>query len=119
MSQHPAILGLHFLLELAALVAVGYWGWMRHDGLTRWALTVGLPLAAAAAWAIFRAGADGPDPLVAIPGIARLVLELVILGGAAFLLWRAGQPIAATAFGALIVLDYGLQYDRVLRLAGS
>lgn len=39
-----------------------------------------------------------------------------MLVGAAFLLWRAGQPIAAAGCTALIVIDYVLQYDRVGRL---
>lgn len=118
MSLNPLVLGFHFLLEIAALLAVAYWGWTRHEGLARWGLTVGLPLAAAAVWALFRAVGDGPEPTVAIPGIARLALELVILLGAAFLLWQAGQPTLAAVFVGLIVLDYVLQYDRVVRLLG-
>jgi hypothetical protein len=115
-SQHPAVLGFHFLLELVALIAVGYWGWTQHAGVGRWLWTIGLPVVAAAAWALLRTPGDGPDATIAIPGIARLALELVVLGGAAFLLWRAGQPLAAGGFAVLIVIDYALQYDRVGRL---
>ncbi len=118
MSVNPVVLGFHFLLEIAALVAVGYWGWTRHDGLARWGLAVGLPLAAAVVWALFRAVGDGPEPTVAVPGAARLALELLVLLGAAFLLWQAGQPTLAAIVVALIILDYVLQYDRVMRLLG-
>lgn len=118
MSQNPVVLGLHFLLELSALAAAAYWGWATRDGMTRWAWAIGLPLLLAVVWALFRAAGDGPDPTVTIPGIARLVLELAILGGAAFLLWRAGQSALAGVFVALIIIDFALQYDRIGRLLG-
>ncbi|HEX2142725.1 MAG TPA: YrdB family protein [Candidatus Limnocylindria bacterium] len=118
MSQNAAVLGLHFMLEVAALAAMAYWGWTRQDGATRWLLATGLPILAATAWAVFRAPNDGPQALVAIPGFARLALELLVLGGAALLLWQAAQPALAAGFAALIVIDYLLQYDRVGRLLG-
>ena len=76
MSQAPAVLGLHFLLEVAALAALARWGWATHAGATRWLWAIGVPLVAAAAWAVLRAPGDGPAPLVAVPGALRLALEL-------------------------------------------
>lgn len=32
MSQHPLNLALRFLLEIAASVAIGYWGWHQAEG---------------------------------------------------------------------------------------
>jgi hypothetical protein len=118
-SQHPLVLGFHFLLELSALLALGYWGWTRHAGVGRWLWTIGLPVVAALAWALLRTPGDGPDANIAVPGVARLVLELLVLGGAAFLLWRAGRPLAAAAFAVLIVVDHILQSDRVGRLIAT
>jgi hypothetical protein len=77
---------------------------------------VGLPLAAAVAWAVLRARGDGPDPLVAVPGAARLLLELVVLGGAAAALLAARRAGLAVAMAALVVVDYAASYDRVLEL---
>ena len=119
MSQNPIVLGLHFLLELSALAAAAYWGWTMCSGLARWVWAIGLPLVLALAWALFRAAGDGPDATVTIPGVLRLALELAILGGAAFLLWRAGRPTLAGVFGVLIIIDFALQYDRVSRLLGA
>jgi hypothetical protein len=31
MSKNPANLALRFVLELAALAALGYWGWTTHN----------------------------------------------------------------------------------------
>ena len=116
MSTNPLVLGLHFLLELAALGAAAYWGWTQHAGIGRWAWAIGLPLVAAVLWAIFRAAADPQPAVVEIPGPMRLGLELVILGGAAALLAVAGQPTLALGFAGLIAVDYALSYDRVGRL---
>ena len=69
----------------------------------------------AGAWAGFRAAGDGPDPVVAIPGALRLILELAILGGAAAALAAANRPTLALVFAALIVVDVA-SYDRVVRL---
>jgi hypothetical protein len=118
-SQTPAVLGLHFLLELAALAALAYWGWATHQGALRWLSAIGVPLVAAAAWAVLRAPTDGPDPLVAVPGAVRLLLELAVLGGAAAALFAANRAGIAAAMAALILVDYGASYDRVIRLLGS
>ncbi|HEU4862451.1 MAG TPA: DUF2568 domain-containing protein, partial [Candidatus Limnocylindria bacterium] len=64
MSTTPAVLGLHFLLELVALFAVGYWGWTAHDGAQRWVWATALPLLLATVWAVFRVPGDGGDPIV-------------------------------------------------------
>lgn len=117
MAERPAVLGLHVLVELVMLVAVGYWGWTAHDGPQRWVWAMALPLLLGTIWAVFRVPGDGDgDPIIAVPGILRLVLELAILGAAAALLVAAGQPLWAIVVAALIALDYALQYDRVGRL---
>jgi len=45
-----------------------------------------------------------------------LVVELVILGGAAAAPAAANRPSRALIFAALIVIDYVACYDRVARL---
>jgi hypothetical protein len=119
MSQEPAVLALHFLLELAALAAMTIWGLTTRGRATRWVWAVGLPLVAATLWAVFRAVGDGPAAIVEISGPARLALEWLILGGGAFLLWRAGRRLPSLLMVGLIAVDYTLQYDRVARLVVS
>ena len=53
MGSQPINLALRFLLELAALGAVAYWGWAQHDGLESWLWASGLPLIAAVLWGTF------------------------------------------------------------------
>jgi hypothetical protein len=115
-ANHPLNLAVRFLLELAALGALGYWGWTQHTGVARWLLTVGAPLLAAAAWGSFRVPGDGGPPLVAVPGAARVALEAVVFGGATASLALAGRPRLALTFGLVVAAHYVLSYDRLLWL---
>jgi len=38
--------GLRFLLELAVLAALAYWGFAEFDGVVQWVLGLGAPLVA-------------------------------------------------------------------------
>jgi hypothetical protein len=119
MSNNPLNLAFRFLLELAALVAIGYWGWVQHEGVWRFVLAIGLPLLAAALWGIFRvpddASSSGRAP-VAVPGGVRLLLELAFFAFAAWALFDAGQSVLAWILGLAVLLHYALSYDRVIWL---
>ena len=116
MSQNPIILTIRFVLELAALAAMGYWGWTQHDGLLRVLLAVGLPLLAAALWGVFRVSGYPKDAPVEVPGVVRLLLEVAFFGVGAALLAAAGQRDAALVLAAVVVLHYAASYDYVLAL---
>lgn len=116
MGQHPLNLALRFILEMIALVAVGYWGWAQHDGVLRVALAISLPLIAAVVWAAFRVPGDassGADPIIAVPGLVRLLLELALFSLAAWGLYNAGAVHFAWAFGAIVFIHYFISYDRI------
>jgi hypothetical protein len=116
MSQQPLNLLLRFLLELAALAAIGFWGWAGHEGPLRYALAIGLPLIAAGLWAVFRVEGDessGATPIVAVSGILRLILEVVLFAFATWCLFAAGATAAGWVFAGLILLHYALSYDRI------
>ena len=116
MGMQALNLALRFLLELAALGAMAYWGWTTQEGALRVVWAVGLPLLAAALWGIFRVPHDpGPAP-VAVPGRVRLLLEAVFFGTAVALLADAGRPVAAGILAALLLVHYAASYERVVRL---
>ena len=98
MGSHPVNLALRFLLEIAALVAIGYWGWTQHTGVLRFVLAIGGPVLAAVLWGTFAVPDDpsrsGKAP-VAVPGIIRLALELAIFAFAAWALYDAGNSLPA------------------------
>ena len=97
-----ANLALRFLLELCALVALGYWGFKTGGGLiTKLALGIGAPFRAAVVWGTFLA----PRAAVLTPGLLRLVLELGVFGSAAAALYAAGRPVLAWALGVHYVIN--------------
>ncbi|HSO28232.1 MAG TPA: YrdB family protein [Anaerolineales bacterium] len=116
MANHPLNLALRFLLELAGLFAYGYWGWTQHQGWARWAWAVGLPVAAALAWGVFRVPGDPGNAPVAAPGWARLLLEVLFFGGAVWALYASGRVLWAASFAVVVLAHYAVSYDRILWL---
>jgi hypothetical protein len=116
MSNHPLNLGLRFVLEIAAFLSIGAWGWSLSEGPIRFLWAIGLPLSAAAAWGTFRvpedASASGKAP-VRVPGVVRLGLEFVVFGLAIWALFALGSTNLAGVFAALVVIHYGSSYDRI------
>ena len=116
MASHPLNLTIRFLLELAALAALGYWGWHQSDGPLRYVLALGIPLIAAAAWGIFAVPNDpsrsGQAP-VPVSGLVRLGLELVFFCFATWALFDLGLTTLGWAMGIVVLIHYGTSYDRL------
>lgn len=116
MGTHPLNLTLRFVLELAALGAMGLWGFRANEGIVRYLLGLGLPLLAACVWGVFAVPGDpsrsGSAP-VPVPGALRLVLELAFFALGAWALVRAGRPSWGLSMAGITVLHYALSYDRV------
>ncbi len=86
MSKHPINLLVRFLMEIAAVIVVGMWGW--HMGTNTWEqylLAIGLPVIAATIWGVFRIPNDPNPAPVEVPGIVRLAYELFLFF---FATWR-------------------------------
>ena len=119
MSQNPINLAVRFLLEIAALLAIGFWGSTLATGFVRYLLAVGIPVVAAAAWGIFRvpgdASASGNAP-VPVPGLVRLLFEFVLFGLAVWGLLSAGATPLAIILGAVVAMHYIVSYDRIIWL---
>ena len=100
-----ANLGVRFLLELCALAALGYWGYrVVEPALARVALAIGTPLALAVVWGTFLS----PKASVSLPDAVTLLLQLAVLGGAAWALFRAGQEPLAAIFGGAVLVNAAL-----------
>jgi len=101
-ALRTANLGLSFLLELAMLGAVVYWGFAAHRSLTvRLLAGVGLPILLITFWALFMAPRSPRRiPWPWEPGVALLLFLL-----AAGLLLLAGRPVLAVVLAALAVLN--------------
>jgi hypothetical protein len=116
LGSNPVNLGLRFLLELAALAALGVWGWHTGEGWLRFVLAIGVPLVAAALWGIFRVPNDPGNAVVAVPGVARLGLELVYFSLAVWGLFEAGYTSFAWILGITTGIHYLISYDRIVWL---
>ena len=119
MSSNPLNLALRFALEIAALFALGYWGWTQHEGLWRFVWSIGLVVLAAVIWGTFAVPGDpsrsGNAP-VQVPGAVRFVIEMVLFTAGTWALIAAGQPGWGAALGILTLIHYALSYDRVIWL---
>ena len=122
MAYHPINLALRFLLELAALGAVGFYGWKLTGGPLRFVAAIGLPLIVAVVWGAFAVPDDpsrsGGAP-VPIPGALRLGLELAVFGFATWALYSTRAVSWSLVLGGLVLLHYALSYDRIAWLLES
>ena len=97
---HWANLTVAFLLELCALVVLGFWGVRTGSGpVTKTALGIGAPLLAAVLWGLFAA----PRAPVSVPS-ARFAVELLVFGAAALALCTTGHRARGAAFVILVRL---------------
>ncbi len=95
------VLLIRFLLELAALAAVAYWGWHVSLGPVRYVAAIVAPIAFATAWGLFAS----PKATFKPPGLSgQLLVEVVLFGVAAAALFLAGRPGLGWAFVAAVVV---------------
>ena len=122
MGFHPLNLALRFILELAALFALGVWGRSLNQSFLGNVWMILFPVVAAGVWGTFRTpedrSASGQAP-VAVPGWTRLLLEAVFFSVAAWGLYQAGYATPAAVFAGITLVHYALSYDRIAWLLGQ
>ena len=100
-------LGLRFLLEVAALAALAYAGYLLAPvGLLSWIAAGVLPLAFATVWGAFIAP-RAPNRL-RDPG--KLIVEIVLFGGAATAIYIAGYPGLSLLYGVIVAGNLALMF---------
>jgi hypothetical protein len=97
-----ANLALRFALELAALAAVGWWGWDAGGPL--------LGLAAVGAVVVVWGAFVAPKRRFDLAGPIRLAIELVVWLAAGAALYGVGQTALAVAFVLLAVVSGALNH---------
>ena len=116
MASHPVNLAVRFILELSALIAIGYWGWTTGDGWLRFGLAIGLPVIAAMLWGTFTVPDDpsrsGKAP-VPVPGIVRLALELGLFAFAVWALYDTSLTGLSMILAVVVIIHYIVSYDRI------
>ena len=105
---------LRFLLEMAALFALGYAGWnLVDDALVSVVLATALPLLGATVWGVFRVDGDPKVAPIPVPGVVRLCIEVDVFTSAVVLLAVVGQAVTAGILAALVVGHYVWGHQRV------
>jgi Protein of unknown function (DUF2568) len=94
-------LTVKFLLELAALALLGYWGAVVGDGFSAVLLAVAAPALMAVVWGMFAA----PRATRRLPPATRVPLELGIFALAGVAGFVAGAVVASTVFLVLAALN--------------
>ena len=110
MNTNPVNLAVRFLLEIVMLIIIGYWGW-HLAGWVHYVTVWALPVIAAVLWGVFRIQNDPKPAPVEVPGIVRLLLELMLFGFAAWALYDLSYVTPALIMTA-VVLHYLASYDR-------
>ncbi len=112
-AQPLVMLATRFLLELIGFGAIGWAGWQVGGGLVGGALAAVFVVAAGAAWGALTVPGDparNPEPVIVVPGWARLLVELAIFGLAAWALWvfvsRAASETYLTALGIVTLVGW-------------
>ncbi|MFD4758713.1 YrdB family protein [Streptomyces sp. NPDC058439] len=91
-----------FLVELAALGALGRWGFATGDGtVARLLLGIGAPGAAVVLWGLFAA----PRARFRPPLVGALLVKAVVLGGGVYAVHAVGHPVTAVIFGGVVVVN--------------
>ncbi|MFE9200830.1 YrdB family protein [Micromonospora sp. NPDC007230] len=99
------LLGLIFLLELALLVAAGWWGFTRDASWSvRLLAGLGAPLLIAVVWGLF----CSPKATVSLPAAAKLTVQAACFVTGGLLLASAGQPVPGVLLVALWTADKAL-----------
>jgi hypothetical protein len=94
-------LTLAFAAELAALAALGYWGFVQGGSTAvRVALGIGTPLVAAVLWGVFAA----PQAPVRSAVLALLV-KVLVFGSGVLVLVVTGHPRLAVALAVVALLS--------------
>lgn len=101
-ALHTLNLAITFFLELAMLIALGYWGWHTGDTLLmKITLAISTPSGAAIIWGAFMA----PKSKWRLKGIAYLIVKALLFAWAAICLYAAGQPTLAIIFIVIAVIN--------------
>lgn len=89
--------GLRFLLEILALIILGYWGF-HYSGII---LGIGTPILLAVVWGTF----GSPKAPYKLEGFSRLLLEIAVFGLAAVALYFTGMHSLAYIYGIISFIN--------------
>ena len=100
-------LGIRFLLEVCALLSLGYFGFQTgKEFLMKLVLGIGIPVLFAVLWGIF----GSPAAPMQLSKPLRVVLEITIFFLAGTALYTSGHQYMAIGFVILVVINKTLMF---------
>ena len=107
---------IRFLVELAALIAVGYWGFHNHSSwLAKFLLGIGGPVLIAMAWGIWMA----PQSSRRAPEGTRVAFEVAIFGLSTAALVASSGAVPAIVFAVVATANAALDHALARRQSQS
>ena len=104
-QQTPIKVGLNdvlrFVLELFAIVSLGIWGFAAWPLPWNIVVGIGAPVLAILLWALSRS----PKAVLHVDALVKALVEIVVMGSAAFAWWSLGQPIVALVFAVVATVS--------------
>jgi len=95
-------LGVRFLLEILALIILGYWGFKtQHGTILKVVIGIGAPLLFAVIWGMFGA----PKARFGLRGFPFLFLELIVFGLPFVALLVTEKTTLASLYGVVVILN--------------
>ena len=92
---------LRFVLELFAIVSLGIWGFIAWPLPWNIVVGIGAPVIAILLWALFRS----PRAVLRTDPFVKAIVEVVVMGSAAFAWWDLGQPVVAIVFAVIATIS--------------
>ena len=92
---------VRFVLEIVAIATLSVWGFVMWP--LPWPgvlMGILMPVLAILLWALFRS----PKAVFHVDVFVKTIVELVVMGTAAFAWWDMGQPIVAGIFAVVAVV---------------
>jgi hypothetical protein len=116
---HRANEACAFLLEMAVLLTLGWWGATRGTSVAiALSLGSGAPLAAALVWGLFAA----PKARIRLPMAGVLAVKALVFGSAAAAICALGRPRLAASFAVIALANTiiaALDRDAAMRASRS
>lgn len=108
-----------FLLEVFAYLSMALLGFFLTDSILRWGFAIFIPVTLAIPWTYINVPGDPAregKALIPVPGIIRLLIELLYFSFGVFASYYVMGEIVAFIFFGLLAVHYLISYDRVLWL---
>lgn len=109
-------LALRFLLELAAIITMGIWGYHISEGAPGIIFAILLPIGFALLWGIFAVPHDpsrSGKTVIPTPGIIRLLLEIGLFTAATWMMRDLDYSQGWWIYGSIVLVHYAISHERV------